>query len=339
MSDRPTRTIPLPAVVALVVTLLTVLLTAFAWPAVRSAPRDIPVAIAAPPPVAAQVTGALDQGRPGVFDLTTVADEAAARRAVLHREVYGAVVVGPQGPRVLTASAAGPAVAQLLQQVGVGLSDRLGADVPVEDVVPAPADDPRGAGLAAGALPLALGGILAAALLTRTTTGAGRRFAGATAIALAGGMALAGLLQGWLGALDGDYWATSAVLASGVGATAFAVLGLHSVLGTVGLALGGAVVVLLGNPLSGAATAPEFLPGGWSELGQLLPPGATVSALRSVAFFDGAGAAGPLWVLAGWAVGGLLTAGLATLRRDTRRPDGEARPESPPVPEPAAVPV
>lgn len=337
MSGRAARSIPLPAVVALVVTLLTVLLTAFAWPAVRSAPRDLPVAIAAPPPLADQVTGALHQARPGVFDATTVADEADARRAVLGREVYGAVVVGPQGARVLTASAAAPAVAQILQQVAVGLSDRLGADVPVEDVAPLTADDARGAGLAAGALPLALGGILATALLTRTTAGLGRRYAGATAVALIGGMALAGLLQGWLGALSGDYWATSGVIALGLGATAFALLGLHAVAGTAGLAVGAAIVVLLGNPLSGASTAPEFLPSGWSELGQLLPPGATVGALRSVAFFDGAGAAGPLSVLAGWAVGGLVIAGLAALR-NSRRPDGEGRRESP-VRESAAVPV
>jgi hypothetical protein len=338
MSDRAARTVPLPAVVALVVTLLTVLLTAFAWPAVRSAPRDVPVAIAAPPPVAAQVSGALEQARPGAFEVTTVPDETAARRAILDREVHGAVVVGPQGAEVLTASAGGAAVAQALQQVAAGLSEQLGTPVPVEDVVPAPADDPRGAGLAAGALPLALGGIVAAGLLTRTTAGLRRRFAGAAAIALVGGLALAGLLHGWLGALDGSYWATSGVIALGLGATAFALLGLHAVAGTPGLGVGAAVVMLLGNPLSGAATAPEFLPAGWGALGQLLPPGATVGALRSVAFFDGAAAAGPLWVLTGWAVGGLTLAGLAAIRAG-RRAAAERSPEALPVRDSTAVPV
>lgn len=337
MSDRGTRSVPLPAVVALVVTLLTVLLAAFAWPAVRSAPRDVPVAIAASPEVAEQVAAALEQARPGAFELSTVTDEAAARGAILEREVYGAVVVGQQGAQVLTASAAGPPVAQTLQQVAAGLSERLGTDVPVEDLVQTPADDPRGAGLAAGALPLALGGILAAALLGRTTAGVGRRFAGATAIAVVAGLALTGLLQGWLGALDGDYWAISGVIALGLGATAFALLGLHAVLGTPGLGLGAAVVMLLGNPLSGAASAPEFLPAGWGALGQLLPPGATVSALRSVAFFDGAAAAGPLWVLTAWALGGLALAGLVALRRP-RSLDADA--QQAPLRQPStAVPV
>lgn len=336
MSDRAAHSVPLPVVVALVATLLTVLLTAFAWPAVRSAPHDVPVAVAAPPPVAQQVSGALDQARPGAFATRTVPDEAAARRAILDREVYGAVVVGQQGAQVLTASAGSAAVAQTLQQVAAGLSERLGTQVPVEDVVPAPSDDPRGAGLAAGALPLALGGILATVLLTRTTAGVGRRLGGAAAIAVIGGPALAGLLQGWLGALDGSYWATSGVIALGLGATAFSLLGLHAVAGTPGLGIGAAVIVLLGNPLSGAATAPEFLPAGWGDLGQLLPPGATVGALRSAAFFDGAAAAGPLWVLTTWAVGGLVLTGLATLR-DRRGVATEALPK--PVQQSTAVPV
>ena len=338
MSQPAVHPLPLKAAVSIAVAFLIVLLTAFAWPAARSTPRDVPVAIAAPPPVADIATAALEQARPGAFDLTAVPDEAAARRAVLDRDVYGALVVGSQGARVLTASAGGPAVAQALQQVAAGLSDRLGAEVPVVDLVPPPADDPRGAGLAAGALPLALGGILAAVLLTRTAAGVGGRLAGAAVIAPAGGMALAALLQGWLGVLDGDYWSTSGVIALGLGATAFALLGLHAVAGTAGLAAGGAVVMLLGNPLSGAASAPEFLPSGWASLGQLLTPGATVDALRSVAFFDGAGASGPVWVLTAWAGGGLVLAALATLRRSPA-PDRDERSDVPPLDRSAAVPV
>jgi hypothetical protein len=38
----------------------------------------------------------------------------------------------------------------------------------------------------------------------------------------------------------------------------------------------------------------------------VLPPGATATLLRSVAFFDGAGAAPPLVVLLSWAGAGIL---------------------------------
>ena len=82
-------------------------------------------------------------------------------------------------------------------------------------------------------------------------------------------------------------------------------MGLHRVLGLPGIGLGAAVMMLLGNPLSGA---PEMLPAGWGALGQLLPPGAAGSLLRSTAFFDGAGAWGPVLVLGTWLVFGVALA-------------------------------
>jgi hypothetical protein len=88
----------------------------------------------------------------------------------------------------------------------------------------------------------------------------------------------------------------------------------------IGLALGAATVVLLGNPLSGLASAPELLPSGWGTLGQLLPPGATGTLLRSVSWFDGAGAGTPLLVLSTWCLAGLLLIGVgAVVRRQRQR--------------------
>jgi hypothetical protein len=181
--------------------------------------------------------------------------------------------------------------------------------------VPLPADDPRGAGLAAGALPLVLGGIIAAGLLTNLVAGIGRRVAGALAFAITGGLALVAILQYWLGSLQGDYWANSGVVALSIAATALTLLGLESLLGVAGLGLGGALMMLLGNPLSGLTSAPEMLPSGWGTLGQYLPPGAAGSLLRSTAYFDGRGATPHLLVLAGWAALGLLLVGAAALRR------------------------
>jgi len=65
------------------------------------------------------------------------------------------------------------------------------------------------------------------------------------------------------------------------------------------------LVFVIGNPLSGLASAPELLPQPWGAIGQFLPPGAGATLLRSVAFFDGAGGAVALWTLAAWTVAGL----------------------------------
>jgi hypothetical protein len=304
------------AAVAGLTLLLSVLLTAFAWPAANSEPHEVPFALAAPGPVAAQVEQGLAAGLGAeAFDVRRVADRTRAVAAIEDREVYGALVVGPQGAEMLTASAASPAVAQILGQVAA----RLPADpsaaasaapsvspVPVTDVVPLPADDPRGAGLAAGSLPLVLGGIAAAAVLTLRVRGTGRRLSGVLGFAVAGGLAMTAILQFWLGSLDGDYWTTSAVVALAVGATATVILALERLLGVAGLGLGAAVMMLLGNPLSGLTSAPELLPAGWGTLGQMLPPGAAATALRSVAFFDGAGMQPALVVLGCWLAFGLV---------------------------------
>ncbi|UMG94120.1 hypothetical protein [Nocardioides sp. TF02-7] len=120
------------------------------------------------------------------------------------------------------------------------------------------------------------------------------------------GLALTGVLQGWMEALSGSYWANASVVALGVLAGALPVIGLHRLLGRPGIGVVALLVMLVGNPLSGVASAPELLPVGW--LGQLLPPGATGTALRGTAFFDGAGAGEALLVLLCWAAVGLVLA-------------------------------
>ncbi|MGY1695307.1 hypothetical protein ACI780_10365 [Geodermatophilus sp. SYSU D00814] len=308
------------AAVAAVAVLLTVVLTAFAWPAVRSAPHDLPLAVAGPPAAVGQVAGALHSAAPGAFDVRPVADEAAARGAIEEREVHGAVVVDTGGPRLLVASAASPTVANSLRQVAAGLGAATGTPVPVEDVVPAPEADPRGAGLAAAALPLALGGIVTAGLTSRLVRGRGRRVATALAASVAGGMVTATVLGSWLGSVEGSWWTTAAVVAFGIAATALVLLGLHELLGTPGLALGAAVTVLLGNPLSGLSGAPDLLPGAWGTVGQWLPPGATGTLLRATSWFDGAGVGPAVLVLTAWCLAGLTLIGAAAARARRSRP-------------------
>jgi hypothetical protein len=63
-------------------------------------------------------------------------------------------------------------------------------------------------------------------------------------------------------------------------------------------------------------------------IGQWLPPGAGVSALRSTAFFDGAAATGPLLTLTLWAALGLGAVLLGALlkQRSATAPTTEREP-------------
>jgi hypothetical protein len=302
--------------------LLTLVLVAFVWPATNLAPRDLPVGLAAPDPVAAQIEQGLSRGAEGALEITRVTDRAEAERLIRDREIYGAIVVDASGASVLTASAASPVVAQLLGQLAGGLGQAFGQQLQVVDVVPLPADDPRGAGLAAAALPLVIGAVAAAALLTRVLPGTVARLVGVVSLAVLAGLAMTAVLQFWLGSLEGSYWANAGVLALAIAASATVLLGLERLLGYAGLGLGAAVLLLLGNPLSGLNAAPELLPAGWGQLGQFLPPGAAGTALRSVAFFDGAGAGQALVVLLCWLGVGIVLSLVPRFRRTADEPSG-----------------
>ncbi|MFF5969300.1 ABC transporter permease [Streptomyces collinus] len=317
----PSRNRHVIAVVVLVPVLAALALWAFAWPASRIAPRDLPLGVAGPPAAAAQVEKQLERHE-GAFEIHRYADEAAARDAIKDRSVYGAVVVTGQGPELLTASAAGPVVAQFLQQAVGQQAAAGGTQVRTVDVVPAPAADPRGAVLNAAALPLSLAGIAAGALVTLLGLRgirAGLALLGASALV---GVVAAGIAHSWLGALGGDWWAEAGVLGLSTLAVGGAVAGLAALLGTAGIGIGAAVVMLLGNPFSGATSAPQMLPEPVGAIGQWLPPGAGTTLLRSVSFFDGAAATGPALTLAWWAALGLGAVLLGSSLR-ARKADAE----------------
>ncbi|MDR1187508.1 MAG: hypothetical protein LBK95_08645 [Bifidobacteriaceae bacterium] len=91
------------------------LLSTYLWASTQSRPRDVPLGLSAPEPVAAQLAAALDQAAPGGFDVRPVGGADEARSLIRDRELYGAIVVGPEGASVLTASAASAPVARMLE--------------------------------------------------------------------------------------------------------------------------------------------------------------------------------------------------------------------------------
>jgi hypothetical protein len=321
------RRTPTPAVRAIMIAsavtvVLGLLVTWFAWPAKELEPRGLPVVVAGPAPAAQALAQRLEAARPGAFDVTTVADAAAADAALRDREAYAAFVLGaaglggptaepgtsegaatPGGISLHIASAASPTVSALLTQATQQLAGP-GQAVAVVDVVPGSPDDPRGAGFASGFLPLVLAGMVVGILLAVLVESKLARLIGLLTFAPLAGLVGAGVMAG-LGVTDGAYLSTAAavtLLALAVSAT---VAGLASLLGPGGIGLGVLVVFLFGNPIAGVNAAPELLPRPWGLIGQLLPPGAGAQLVRSAAFFDWAGSAAALWTLVVWALGGL----------------------------------
>ena len=299
-------------IAALVPLIVCLLLTVFAWPVVNTAPNRLPIGLVTTSTMAKRLPQLLEGVRPGGFDLKPYANPEVARRAVLTREIYGAILVDPTKPadfKLLTASAGGPAVAQVLTAVGaqVGtLLEPLGFKAPqIEDVVPATSDDPRQATMIGGVLPLVISGIVSGLLVTSSLRTSTERIVAALLIALVAGFAVTSIMQFGFKTLEGSYLTNSVVVSLSVAANVLFVTGLVASLGTRGLGVASVTLMLISNPFSALSSAPEMLPGVWGAVGQLLPLGAFGHLLRSAAFFNGNGSGQPMFVLLFWAVLGM----------------------------------
>lgn len=369
------RAIGIGAALSLVVGLIVL---AFAWPSVTAEPKDLPIAVAGPDESVALVESRVAESSEGAVALERVDDREAAIAAIERRDAYGAIVLGEtptDAPEVLVASAAGPAVAQMLQGVAQelqrGIDARVREQLPaqlqsavqeaveaavqaalaqasgqapaappapppalpelpeitvtVTDVVPLADTDPRGTGLTAAMFPIVIGGMLGGIAISFTVIGAVRRIVAVLAYAVAAGLLLTGILQGWFGALQGDFWLNSAAIALALAAIAAPITGFVALMGRPGIALGVVTFLLVANPISAAAIPVEFLAEPWGAIGQWFPPGAAATLLRDLSYFPAADATFPWLVLAAWAAVGILLSMIGHFRTaGGAEPDAEA---------------
>jgi hypothetical protein len=289
---------------------------AFAWPVARLAPRDLPVGIVGADSASQAAVTGLTSSDPGGFEFSLYTNQAAASAAIEDRDIYGAFVVGGHGVTVLEASAASPTVAQLLTSVGQNLARAAATQaeaatgvrpaIPVRsvDVVPTSAQDPRGMVFGSALLPLTICGVIMAAVvaLVLRFRPAGRQILSVTVVAGTASVGAYLIAQGYLGALPHEHLATWGSLFLTLLAISAPAAVLIALIGPAGLGLAGALMVFIGNPFSGATSAPQLLPTWVGHIGQWLPPGAGASLLRSTAYFSGHGASGHLNVLIVWIV-------------------------------------
>lgn len=301
---------------------------AFSWPSVTSEPKGIPLVVAGPDAQVAVLVAALDQRDAELFDVTVVDDREAAIVAIETRDAYGAIVLAAE-PEVLTASAGSPIVAQQLTAFATALQGQLQAavaaqapdgvtppvvTVTVTDVVPLADTDPRGSGLVSAVFPIVLGGMLGGILISTVLAGAARRLVALGVYVVLAGLTIAAIMHGWFGVLPGQYLPTAGVIAAGLLAIGAPIIGLATLIGRAGIAIGAVLVMLIANPISSAAQPVEFLPEPWGAVGQWFPPGAGATLLRDASYFPAADTTFPWLVLLGWAAAGILLAFAGHLR-------------------------
>lgn len=248
--------------------------------------------------------------------LVQKANERSARTAIADRDVYGAVILPSR--RLLVASAASPAVAQVLEQAFGGIGLR------VQNVRPLAAGDPRGLSIFYAVLAWTFGGYLGATIVGLTvgtsSRGVRRELARLSALALyavAAGFLGAVVAESILHALSDHFLALAGVGMLVVFAAAALTEALQAIFGILGPAIALLVLVIIGNPATGVAFSRAMLPGFWRAVGFWLPPGAGVHAETSAVYFQGHAVLGGLAVLA---VYGVVAASVALALGAWRRP-------------------
>jgi hypothetical protein len=299
----------------------------------KAAPHDLPVGLIAGTDQRGQITTMLEED--GAFAVADYDSAEALITAIKRRDVYGGVDVTGEEPMLYVAGAAGASAASLLRStyndvmqqqkaqqltamaqggdtVGVTVAESLIAAPEVTDVVPLPADDVNGVSLGFLTQALSLGGTIASIglgrLIPRTRRSWRRGVAHlATLSFYAVGSAAAVLWSmSWFGIGEGAdrpemFCIFSLISLAVTGSTAGAV----ALVGPAG-ALVGAFYFTIGTVISGASILPEFLPAFGRELGEHLPTGAGVQAVRDNLYFPDAPIGAHLTVLVLYAAIGCL---------------------------------
>ena len=313
---------PVIQISVMVTVIVSAILTIFAWPVATSTPKNIPVGVTAVQPGLIQgLKVQFEEQQPGVFNFIEYKDLDAAKAAIAHREVYGALVL-TQTPQMLVASGASPAMTQILTsmsvQLGAQLTSANGIQVinfAVEDVAPLGTKDPRGLGLNAGSLPLIIAGIVVGLLGSMRLRKTGQRFAVAGIAGTLAAFAMVAILNLWLGSLLGNYFLEVLVVAVGIAAVSLCVMGAAALAGRAGMLGVIGLFFIIGNPISAVGLPQELYPTGLGVFGQYLPLGAEVNLLRRISYFPEASTVTQWAVMGAWLAVGVLLVVLAGMRK------------------------
>jgi hypothetical protein len=287
-------------------------------------PHGLPIGIVGTPAVADHARAELAQAAPGAFEIHTYRSLTSARTAVLHRSVYGAFQPVPS-PVLLVASAASPPVAVLLQKIFARVASRSGRALAAHDVAPLPSSDSTGATSYSAILSLIIVGLAGTTLVFTVTRHRPEalRVVATVVVGIGGGLITALITNVLVGAFPDHFFAVWGVATLFILAISLPIAAFQVIFGIAGTAIGALLFLVIGNPASGGSSAPELLPGFWRTLSQLLPPGAAVTSMRDVVYFNGHGSSQALIVLAVYAV---LGAAVAMIAYSLRTRAGSAAP-------------
>jgi hypothetical protein len=281
-------------------------------------PRSVPVGLAGSPAQASAVRSALSHQAPGAFVIRRYPTETAAVNAIITRNVDAALVPGPHVQRLVVATAVSEAETDAIIKVFGAGAARTGAHLAVQNIRPLHPGDPQGLSqtffITALMVPSLIFGNLMVSQLSPNLDTHWQLAVIAVYAAIVSAVATTAADAG-IGALTGAPWGMF-----GVGtllAFAAAMVGAAASRWARGLVF--PVFVLLFVPVgissSGTTIGPRMITQWYADLGQALPPGATLPAVRNITYFGGNAIIFPLLVLSAWALAGIIAMVLVILLR------------------------
>ena len=276
-------------------------------------PHQLRVGIVAPDLMVGIINTGLKAEAPGYFTLKQYPSEASLESAIMDRKAYGGYVYRKRSGLLLTAPAAGRAAAEAVTSLGAYLSKTLRQPLVTKDLAPLPAHDSAGLSSYTYQYGVLVPSFFFGMLIFMFGYGLSLRWR----LGLIGGYALGAGIVGALtvgpivGALPDHFLALAALGALYAAMAALVTYGLCRLLSYVGLGLAAFLLILVGNSTAGGSINQEFLPDFFRSIGQVLPNGPFIRSVRNTVYFDGANTHRAIFVVALWALGGLLLALIA----------------------------
>jgi hypothetical protein len=305
---RPSRLPLLLGAFGVVLLVQALFVTSYVGALHRAQPRRVAFGVVGPPRLAAAVAKHFS------LRTTTYPNEAAARRAIDHRSIYGALVTNRSGGATLiVAPAAGATAAGGLTTAFTTVAAAAGLKLAVVQVHPLPSGDRLGVVSFLVTMALVVGGYLSATIATTVAAAATERGRAPilAVVAVLGALVTDVVAGPILHSVPTDkffeLWVFFAFLMLAV---AYAAAALQTLFGAAGTLIVIVVFVIFGAPAAGGTLPRPFLPTFWHTIGPYLPPGAGTTIVRNTIYFGGNGIGRSLIVLAVY----LVVGGVVVLR-------------------------
>lgn len=264
----------------------------------KPGPHATPVGVVG----AAGVTQGLESsGQLSGLKLRTLTDVAQAEKQIKNGDIYAAYVPGAS-PQLLVSSAHGAVATRTIEGMFTGVAASTGAQLQVKDIVPISKGDPNGVSL----FYLIFGVTLGAFLFGQGSFAVARHLPAkvkmlqTVTFSIVLGVFASLVARVWLQVLPGSIPVETGVLILLAAAVGLFVIAVTNVLKDAGVAVGTIVALILGTASSGGAIPVEFIPPGFAFFAHFLAPGAAISALRDIAYFDSGASVTPILVLLAW---------------------------------------